>query len=152
MNPIATILNSILPYRCDGCGVNIVSPNQRFNCVVCPDYDSCECCQATSTFTAPHLNTHRIRILNVFAPPPPPAASFPQPDGENRRLQSTDPPDEYRPPNDATELYLEAAQHQQMLQALDSAHRSIMQGLLNAGGGWRIDSNGRRVYQEGYTR
>lgn len=152
MNPIATILQSILPFRCDGCGVNIVSPNLRFNCLACPDYDSCERCQATSTFTAPHLNTHPIRILNVFAPPPPPPASFLQPDGENMRLQSTDPPDENRPLNNATELYLEAAQHQQRLQAFDNATRAIMQGLLNVGGGWRIDSNGHRVYQEGYIR
>lgn len=88
----------------------------------------------------------------MFTPPPPPAPSFSQLGGENMRLQSTDPHDENRPLNDATELYLEAAQHQQRRQALDLANRAIMQGYLNAGGGWRIDSYGHRVYQEGYIR
>lgn len=36
------------------------------------------------------------------------------------------------------------------LQAEHDANMAIMQGMRNASGGWRIDSNGRRYYQEGY--
>jgi hypothetical protein len=38
------------------------------------------------------------------------------------------------------------------LQAQHNANMAIMEGLRNAGGGWRTDRNGNRYYQEGYIR
>lgn len=37
----------------------------QFDCLVCHDYYSCQRCQSTSTFSAPHLGTHPTRAFNV---------------------------------------------------------------------------------------